>query len=239
MALSEAEIDATTYEEALTAAGAAALDTASLVGSYSHLLDPCEGDPCASRDNAIPESCEAVGSDDFTCECEPDYEWEDESNQCETGPLESLQSGPYVFTAEDVNDSVFGGQLENYLEPKLPITLDETVDIPSLEQVNQGNVNRTVSLDLGDELSVDVDVQILRQSPTDDFYTLTGTAQGSVSVYGYECGLTGPCNGQLTPETTTTVRVTLSISDPVVTGLCSPFANTDGTIEVHLRGEFQ
>jgi len=83
IALSVEEIDATSYEDALADAEDAAIATASLVGLYSQIPDPCEGDPCGDLDHATAGTCVAGGSDDFTCGCESGYAWDPETNQCE------------------------------------------------------------------------------------------------------------------------------------------------------------
>ena len=67
-----------------------------------------------------------------------------------------------------------------------------------------------------------------QESETDDFYTLTGTATGEVSVSvpivgSVSCELTGRfATGQLTPESATTVTVSLTISNPEVTQAVLP-----------------
>jgi hypothetical protein len=48
---------------------------------------PCQGDPCAGISHAREGSCVVEGTDDFTCTCNTDFEWDDTSNLClETDP---------------------------------------------------------------------------------------------------------------------------------------------------------
>jgi hypothetical protein len=42
----------------------------------------CEPDPCVDIANAVSNSCEAIGQDDFTCDCGSTYFWDGTSNTC-------------------------------------------------------------------------------------------------------------------------------------------------------------
>ena len=153
--------------------------------------------------------------------------------------LEALQSGPYEFTVVETIDGVFfAAALETVLYPGR--TLDETVDVPSLDEVPD---TQTITLDLGDGASVALEAEIKQEDEADEFYTLTGTASGTVSLPPFiSCQLTrADCSGRLTPDTTNTVTVFITISNPEVTGsqACSDATNTEGTIELTLSGELQ
>lgn len=149
--------------------------------------------------------------------------------------LESLEYGLYSFTVEQVDDTVFFGLVGSLLPPGTP--LGGTVDIPSPEEVP---VTRTISLSpVGGSFGEAV-VEVDRENPDDNFYTLTGTASGTASYMGVQCQIEADCTGQMTPETTTTVGVSITLSNPVVTGhLFCQGANTQGTIEMTINGTYQ
>lgn len=149
--------------------------------------------------------------------------------------LESLEIGPYVLTVEGVTDTIFFGYVASVFPPGTE--LDGTVDMPSPDQVP---VSRTVSLNHPGGSFGQAVIEIARQNPEDNFYTLTGTVSGTGSVSGVQCRIEADCSGEVTPETTTTVGVTLTISNAEVTGnpLCS-LANTEGTVQLTLSGELQ
>lgn len=146
--------------------------------------------------------------------------------------LQALQSGPYEFTVVTINDGIFDGLFGSVLPPGT--TLDETVDIPSWDEVP---VTMTISLNLAAGASVELQVQVDQANPLDDFYTLTGTGSGDVTV----CAMVGDCDGELVPESTTTVSVSIALSNPVLTGfLCGSVpTDTEGTIQLTLSGELQ
>lgn len=69
--------------------------------------DPCNPDPCQTISNAVPGTCMAIGgscapADDFTCECQGGFTWQDASNTCEepqTGCLDEDQDGHSAIDA--------------------------------------------------------------------------------------------------------------------------------------------
>lgn len=52
----------------------------------------CDPDPCANTDNAAADTCEDLGGDDFTCDCEDGFEWDGASNACEELPFQLSSS---------------------------------------------------------------------------------------------------------------------------------------------------
>ena len=180
-------------------------------------------------------TAEMEGTYTATLEVTRDSDTDSDVVEIEVGgaTLESLEIGPYVLTVEDVTDTIFFGFVASVLPPGTE--LDGTVDMPSPDQVP---VSRTVSLNHAGGSFGQAVVEIARQNPEDNFYTLTGTVSGTASVSGVQCQIEADCGGAITPETTTTVGVTLTISNPVVTGhlLCSA-ANTQGTVQLTLSGD--
>ncbi len=150
--------------------------------------------------------------------------------------LETLEGGPYVFTVEEVTDTVFAGVVAGVLPPGT--VLDDTVDIPSLDEVPQ--LDRTIPLSHAGGSFGEAVVDIDRLNPTDNFYTVTGTASGAAIAFGVQCEIQADSDGEITPTSTNTVSVALTISNPVVTGdpLCS-LADTSGRIELTLSGELE
>ena len=58
--------------------------------------DPCDPDPCKYIPRAVSDSCEAVEADDFTCNCDMGFAWQDALNMCEglpPGPLAQIPAG--------------------------------------------------------------------------------------------------------------------------------------------------
>ena len=49
-------------------------------------VDPCDPDPCPVIQDAIADTCTAVGQTDFTCDCDAGFVWEDPSNTCTEDP---------------------------------------------------------------------------------------------------------------------------------------------------------
>jgi hypothetical protein len=147
--------------------------------------------------------------------------------------LGALQNGPYEFTVVEVNDGIFFGAVESVLTPGT--ILDDTVIIPSLEDVPE---TQTISLGLGPGAFVDLEVEIDQADPSHDFYTLTGSGTGSY----LGCTLVGDGNGEMVPQSATTVSVSTRLSNPVLSGasFCDfvPM-NPLGTIEVIFTGELQ
>jgi PKD repeat protein len=145
--------------------------------------------------------------------------------------LDALQGGPYLFTVEEVTDTMFGGILEGLSFP------ETTVDVPAADEVP---VTRTVSLSVPPSATVQIVVEVDRENALDDFYTLTGTASGRVSLGSLVCQMTtADCSGRMTPESATSVGATLTIANPAFTGLLCASADPGGTIEVILSGVLQ
>jgi hypothetical protein len=158
--------------------------------------------------------------------------------------LEALQGGPYEFTVEEVVDGIFAFQaLEILLPPET--VLDETVDIPALEDLDEGGEMQTVSLNLGEGATVDLEINMDQEDPADDFYTVSGTASGGITVTVPIIGqvscelIRADCDGQITPVTETTVTGSLTISNPQVDSGCQDYTNPLGTVGLTLSGELQ
>jgi hypothetical protein len=86
----------------------------------------CDPDPCAGKDNATADTCTDLGGDDYTCDCESGYFWEDEGNTCEDpcdpDPCEDIQNaetdtcdgvGVDNFTCDCVSGYVWDGTNES------------------------------------------------------------------------------------------------------------------------------
>ena len=202
------------------------------------LSDPDDIESDLGTDVQASFTADKEGTYTATLEVTRDSDTDSDQVVIEVGgvTLGSLEGGPYLFTVEQVTDSVFAGVVATVLPPGT--TLDGTVDIPSLDEVPQQD--RTVPLSHAGGSFGEAVVDIERVNPGDNFYTLTGTASGGASAFGVQCQIAADCDGEITPETTTTVRVTLTISNSVVSGnpLCS-LANTSGTIELTLSGVLQ
>lgn len=155
------------------------------------------------------------------------------------GPLDALVGGPYLFTVDEVEDGILPGGILEDLEGT---TLDETVDIPSTDEVP---AESTISLDYQVPLIVDAQIEIVveidREDPLDDFYTLTGkSVSGTVSGLGFSCELqNADAGGVLTPVTTTTVTVSLTVSNLEVNSECASLINEEGTLQITLSGVLQ
>jgi hypothetical protein len=63
----------------------------------------CDDDPCADIDNAVAGSCQEDGTDDFTCDCVSDFEWDDASNLCQE--IDLCEGDPCAGIAHAVEDS--------------------------------------------------------------------------------------------------------------------------------------
>lgn len=66
--------------------------------------DPCNPDPCQGIQNAVPDTCTLIpggpcAPDDFACDCEMGFYWQDATNTCELPKT--------VF----VTDGLYGGNL--------------------------------------------------------------------------------------------------------------------------------
>jgi PKD repeat protein len=146
--------------------------------------------------------------------------------------LDALQGGPYLFTVEEVTDTMFGGILEGLSFPQT------TVDVPTTDEVP---VTRTISLSVPPSVTVQIVVDVDRENALDDFYTLAGTASGRVSLGSLACQMTtAECTGRMTPESATSVGASLTISNPEVTPeACAAFVNEQGTVAVSLSGGLQ
>lgn len=77
---------------------------------------PCEGDPCADITNAVSGSCEAAGTDDFTCDCQSGFTWAEATNTCaddpcDPDPCEGIENA-LADTCEAVGTSDYTCQCE-------------------------------------------------------------------------------------------------------------------------------
>jgi len=62
-----------------------------IAGAWSfYKWSPCDPDPCEYILNAVPDSCEADGADDFTCHCDAEYTWQGATNACIPGSSSAL-----------------------------------------------------------------------------------------------------------------------------------------------------
>lgn len=43
----------------------------------------CYKDPCQNIARAVVGSCQSIGDTDFTCRCQQNYAWNDDSNSCD------------------------------------------------------------------------------------------------------------------------------------------------------------
>jgi len=69
----------------------------------------CDPDPCASTDNAMAGTCTDLGADDYACNCDTGYFWEDVGNTCEdpcaSDPCDSIENAVgSSCEGVDVND---------------------------------------------------------------------------------------------------------------------------------------
>jgi hypothetical protein len=48
----------------------------------------CDPDPCEDIQNAETDTCDGVGVDDFTCECDAGYVWDGATESCEDDPCD-------------------------------------------------------------------------------------------------------------------------------------------------------
>lgn len=60
-------------------------------GSTDH---PCDNDPCVSIAHANAGSCAAVGTTDFTCMCQANFNWDAATNTCEAATASPCDSNP-------------------------------------------------------------------------------------------------------------------------------------------------
>jgi hypothetical protein len=201
------------------------------------LVDPDGGESSLSTDAQVTFDAEMEGTYTATLTVETESGSDSDAVEITVGgaTLESLELGAYSFTVVEVTDTVFAGVVATVLEPGTE--LDGTVDMPSPDDVK---VTRTVPLSYAGGSFGQAVVDIDRVNPGDNFYILSGTASGTASYQGIQCDIEADCDGEITPETTTTVGLALTLSNPEVTGnpLCS-LANTEGTIELTLSGELQ
>ncbi len=86
----------------------------------------CDPDPCANTDNATADTCEDLGGDDYTCDCESEYFWEADGNSCEdpcaSDPCDSIENAVDSscegvdaddFTCECDTDYIWDGGTES------------------------------------------------------------------------------------------------------------------------------
>lgn len=68
--------------------------------------DPCNPDPCAGIPNAVPDTCVLIpggvcAPDDFTCDCDPGYDWQDATNTCEEEHVQCVDEDTDTYYAID------------------------------------------------------------------------------------------------------------------------------------------
>ena len=112
----------------------------------------CDPDPCAGKDNATADTCTDLGGDDYTCDCESGYFWEDEGNTCEDpcdpDPCEDIQNaetdtcdgvGVDNFTCDCVSGYVWDGTNESCEDD--PCDPDPCDSIPNAEAGSCTGIN--------------------------------------------------------------------------------------------------
>jgi hypothetical protein len=56
-------------------------------------VGPCDEDPCEEKENAVAGSCEVVGEEVFTCECDPGFGWDPDTDSCTANACEQDPCG--------------------------------------------------------------------------------------------------------------------------------------------------